>query len=878
MEKKSAEERVLALITGVKIVSSDEQRIVENDFRNKIIASTKDTANKDSIFSHSVPLVPFVPSVDFAPLPLPSEILSRQSNLDCRYKENNTSAKPEIMSSMALSNKKRDDVSFKTEDKVVRHSSRSRKQFESSNTRTAVGSGNISFNNVPAVGAAMDVVNQKFGSMFIVAATEKKKRFTVTKKPSQQSIDETKKNDKIERRRQAMQRLLKRQEERKAFLANKRLEREESRRIKAATISISIVNSSNATSEHSTPLKEIPSSSHSISMRSDFGNVLKKSTSHKVTPPLPNNNDSSDTESISGGDDDLDIANAINEQLVNVVNTVVPPRKKTAATKIEDNKNRFVKDSTTTMVNNNSNKSVENKATRKEKFLQTDKNIVVIPKVQINETIIEVSKDVANEENLEAVIAAKNLAALQSLRRLKESKRETSRSSSNLSFTNENATDIEKSETSSASEPVRAQSASASFSNSKVMSPRTSLLTSRSVNDPVELPLCVSEPTSDRTVRLQIVEHVENGLVTYMLSIPRAIIPAIEAWEDVTAISSPSLELKNCIWSVNMDTYIHAVGLLLVTDDGSSLASDENNTKFSYFGLVLLTKYLLHAFPSLTEVSDYNADIFITIWLECLYRFDDRVDIWLLNSRFQRDFDDNVESYSRMNPVTVGSTLLREVSVCQGLFEACEKLHKVLLYHSLKMVRYKYLHCFSSTDDLVDAIDDNMASVIKAEEKDVNTSLIHTDDDASIQYGAELAGNNGDDEDNGDCVGSDDESILPIYDNFTKPLVESGSVAIVDNSETNKVLTGMENSTEVSVRPKLSDIYTNIGMIFPVAYNQYGLSKQHNDSSASARSLLESMHVQAKVYDEWVEVMSDYSTVFSEEREIREHSISGRYC
>jgi hypothetical protein len=39
--------------------------------------------------------------------------------------------------------------------------------------------------------------------------------------------------------------------------------------------------------------------------------------------------------------------------------------------------------------------------------------------------------------------------------------------------------------------------------------------------------------------------------------------------------------------------------------------------------------------------------------------------------------------------------------------------------------------------------------------------------------------------------------------------------------------------------------------------------------------LIEGMQVQAKIYDEWMEVMSDYSTVFSEGRRVNEHSYSG---
>jgi hypothetical protein len=46
------------------------------------------------------------------------------------------------------------------------------------------------------------------------------------------------------------------------------------------------------------------------------------------------------------------------------------------------------------------------------------------------------------------------------------------------------------------------------------------------------------------------------------------------------------------------------------------------------------------------------------------------------------------------------------------------------------------------------------------------------------------------------------------------------------------------------------------------------------DASGAARVLIESMQVQCKVYAEWIEVMSDYSTVFSENRGVAENYYS----
>lgn len=43
-------------------------------------------------------------------------------------------------------------------------------------------------------------------------------------------------------------------------------------------------------------------------------------------------------------------------------------------------------------------------------------------------------------------------------------------------------------------------------------------------------------------------------------------------------------------------------------------------------------------------------------------------------------------------------------------------------------------------------------------------------------------------------------------------------------------------------------------------------NRQGDDGAAAARGLIESMQVQCKIYEEWIEVMSDYSTVFSDDR------------
>jgi len=82
----------------------------------------------------------------------------------------------------------------------------------------------------------------------------------------------------------------------------------------------------------------------------------------------------------------------------------------------------------------------------------------------------------------------------------------------------------------------------------------------------------------------------------------------------------------------------------------------------------------------------------------------------------------------------------------------------------------------------------------------------------------------------------------------------------------------------------LSSYYDNIAMIFPIAYGASGpggdavSGAAHKPATAirglSARALLESMQMQGRLYEEWVDVMSDYSTVFSTDRNMASGDVS----
>lgn len=70
-------------------------------------------------------------------------------------------------------------------------------------------------------------------------------------------------------------------------------------------------------------------------------------------------------------------------------------------------------------------------------------------------------------------------------------------------------------------------------------------------------------------------------------------------------------------------------------------------------------------------------------------------------------------------------------------------------------------------------------------------------------------------------------------------------------------------NTNRTLKLKLADFYPHIGMIFPIAYGSAGNIQAEG---FTARALIESMQFQGKLYREWMEVMGDYATVFSQDR------------
>lgn len=69
---------------------------------------------------------------------------------------------------------------------------------------------------------------------------------------------------------------------------------------------------------------------------------------------------------------------------------------------------------------------------------------------------------------------------------------------------------------------------------------------------------------------------------------------------------------------------------------------------------------------------------------------------------------------------------------------------------------------------------------------------------------------------------------------------------------------------------KITDVYKSIAEIFPAVrakMDSMQASCRPGDHAILAKLLLESMHIQLKVYDDWLEVMDDYATVFCSDKD-----------
>ena len=691
---------------------------------------------------------------------------------------------------------------------------------------TKAVSSNISFNNVPAVGAAMDVVNKNFGSMFIVAATEKKKRFVVTKKVSPESTEDIKKNEKLERRRQAMQRLLKRQEERKEYHAQMRRLKEDKKR------------------KMSAHLQREEGKFVAFASTEVVGNSVQRMTTVPSRKSFVRSDDSSDTESISGGDDDHGIV--IDQKTVESLVAAKeyndqPPSKRTitSAGCLQHAENYPL--STNVKIATEEDIVIDGKDLVDENLTSLPVDTTVagnnISEVSLSMLIAQKLLPDQNTHILDDEIEEKNLAALSSLRRLKEKKKESKNNSSPL------------------------------------------------IVHPPDEQKVVPVRDNTRNPSVQIVEQVTFGLLVYTFNVFHAVVHPLEAW---VWVKYPAED-----WVIDLCNFNQSkVKVGNGRPSGDYLTSGE--VFVSRLGLVLLTKFILHSLPS--EFRDSLE--FLTSWNRCIAMFDESIDLFLSYVDFGEMFTSKATAAVAAKPAAVKSILIREVNVCANLYQYCQQVNSILVHKNVNNLECRFISSFlahsvicQSKDELM--FDGSSEEVVGTLNQSLETPHVVLYSPPSVEPGDSISNfdqpqenindyagpihqasdtNRSNSIDDGDLGCSDEESIMPVYETQIVPTTVQTAAEGDNKLQIDECIPPPPMLATKERRPKLSDTYSNIGMIFPVAYNQFGLFKQHGgDTSVLAKALLESMHVQAKVYDEWMEVMSDYSTVFCEDREIREN-------
>jgi hypothetical protein len=84
--------------------------------------------------------------------------------------------------------------------------------------------------------------------------------------------------------------------------------------------------------------------------------------------------------------------------------------------------------------------------------------------------------------------------------------------------------------------------------------------------------------------------------------------------------------------------------------------------------------------------------------------------------------------------------------------------------------------------------------------------------------------------------------------------------------EKNDIDLASDSCSNETTSVKITDVYKSIAEIFPAVRAKMDSMQagcRPGDHAILAKILLESMHVQLKVYEDWLEVMDDYATVFS---------------
>eukprot|EP01038_Epipyxis_sp_PR26KG_P012935 gene12935-17342_t len=308
LAKRSAAERVNLLLSGALDVLNMKVDYENDSLSNSVIMEQTDdsimksrsapSSQPSATLNTNKPLISFSDrSNRFKPIPLPSELAvsnlkssSTKSlpNIEWKTNINETNTKNTKIDNHSDSNSNNSNLnsdydadesdsqpSVSNESGIgYRGSSRRPSSSDSGKTNTNIKSdATKSVSKLPPRKSNV-VVNKNFSSEFIVAATEKKVRFYPKKKPDE-TPEDIKIREQLERRKGAMQRLLDRRESRQQFIMKQKAER---RKKKSQANSKSIVSDN---SSNSTPVS-----------------IIKTEE---------DNQQSSDTESVSGGDDEVSI-------------------------------------------------------------------------------------------------------------------------------------------------------------------------------------------------------------------------------------------------------------------------------------------------------------------------------------------------------------------------------------------------------------------------------------------------------------------------------------------------------------------------------------------------------------------------------------------
>ena len=378
-----------------------------------------------------------------------------------------------------------------------------------------------------------------------------------------------------------------------------------------------------------------------------------------------------------------------------------------------------------------------------------------------------------------------------------------------------------------------------------------------------EQPLEVSlPPTSSQKPGAKSIIIEENGVYTCQRGPDE--LPGLQAW--ILSHIDPDASSRSVEWGLDMRAFNDAMTKARKNNIEGSLADESTSfliklrsqraqlIRTAPYGLVVMVKQLeklLRGYNAVTKKPFASVEEFYNAWYYSFQGFDNVAAA--------------IDSDRMFEPVKVCGNFHGVIAKVENLL----KTHFAIANNASQIEREGATAAFQRLEALTD-------NQVPSYSDDDDESLILPDYSALTTSGQQASPH----EVEGLSSSLDETNILRDRSLPSLSLVVPATQSTIDDdfikAFKNKIASSIEPSPILKFMSnpchKILDIFPHFGMIFPIAYSTSG-PKQAD--SISAHQLIESMQTQCKVYEEWLEVMSDYATVFSEDRGVKAMMVAG---